>query len=82
MTAKQSEVQSATTDFQAIVAELDRRLATQTGRYHLCPDRLCRRLRRCAGADMPCARDAMSHPVSRNDEWRLKRAIKHSRKRG
>ena len=81
MTAKQSEVQSATTDFQAIMAELDRRLATQTGRYHLCPDRLCRRLRRCADADMPCAGHAVRRPVSRTDEWHIKGGIKRARKR-
>ena len=63
MKAKRSEVQPAATDFQAIMAELDRRLATQTGKYRLCPDRLCRRLRRCAGADMPLSLIHISEPT-------------------
>jgi hypothetical protein len=71
----------AATDFQAIMAELDRRLATQMSKYHLCPDRLCRRLRRCAGANMPCAGNPMPRPVSRNDGQYIKREIKQTRKR-
>ena len=82
MRAKRSTTQAPATDFEVIMAELNRRFASQTGKYQLCPNRLCRRLRRCADADMPCAGHAMRRPISRTDEWHVKGGIKRGRKRG
>jgi len=81
MNANRSEAQSAATNYQAMMAELNRRFATQARAYHLCPNRLCRRLRRCAGADMPCVGHAGAQPISGKDGRRVKRGIKQTRTR-
>jgi hypothetical protein len=77
-----SKVPSVAGDERAIVAELERRFANPTKKYHLCPNRLCRRVRRCADADTPCSRNAPRLPIGDNDEKSIMRAFKLARRRG
>lgn len=40
------------------------KLLTFIGQHKRCPERVCRRLKRCAGADYRCQRDKASPPLT------------------
>ena len=78
--AQRSDERGIVDEYFAIMAELDLRFANVKKKYHLCPDRSCRRLRRCAGEGMPCRRNPMPQPISNNDMWRVHRAFQRARR--
>jgi hypothetical protein len=61
----------------AIIDDLRCRAATFKTFYFHCHDRMCRRHRRCAGADLCCLREG-APPITRNDKKRLKRDFRRA----
>ena len=78
---QQPETPAIVTDFSVITAELERRFANMQRKYHLCPNRLCRRLRRCNGEGTPCSKNLMRRPISNKGAGRVHRAVQQARRR-
>jgi hypothetical protein len=77
---QRSDVPAFLADYRAIMAELERRFANLKKKYHLCPNKLCRRLRHCVGEGTPCNRNPMPRPISSNEAGRVHRAFQRARR--
>ena len=77
---QQPEAPAIVTDFSVITAELERRFANMQRKYHLCPNRLCRRVRRCIGEGTPCGKNPMPRPISNKEVGRVHRAVQRARR--
>jgi hypothetical protein len=77
---QQSEAPAIVTDFFVITAELERRFANMQRKYHLCPNRMCRRLRRCVGEGTPCSKNPMPRSISNKEAGRVHRAVQRARR--
>jgi hypothetical protein len=50
--------------------EITRKIFTLLGMHRKCREPICRRMRRCAGADLRCQRDFPAPPVSADEQAR------------
>jgi hypothetical protein len=58
-----------------IVKQVQRQLEAAPGRWHLCPQRACRRSRRCNPADPLCIPQVLSPPQQAETLAKLNRAL-------
>jgi hypothetical protein len=62
-----------------VVEEIRDRVAAVPGRWHGCPQRHCRRRRRCGSTDLDCARVVLSPAQRAATLSRLNRALEQAR---
>ena len=62
---------------EAVLAHMGRRIAMLHALFHQCPDRRCRRMRSCVGADRACLKPSLP-PLSERAKRRLVRDLKRS----